>query len=385
MRVDVIGAGISGMMSAYFLSEKGHEVTVYEQERYPAMQCSYANGGQISVCNSETWNNWPTVWKGVKWLSQPSAPLLIRPSLSWDKIKWIAGFLKHTALNDHLSNTAETVRLGLQSRLLYEEIESKHSIEYDRSDNGMLQIYTNKEDLINAFDMVEFYKANKLSWQMLNREEVLRIEPNLRTFKGILGGAYIQDDWSGDIHKFCNEIKRILLLRGVKFNFRNEFDPEDVINTTVLCTGSNLAQHAKAFGDNLNIYPVKGYSVTIDLNDERSRASAPFTSLLDNNKKIVCSRLGDRLRVAGTAELDGYNLDIRKERIQPLLDWVHTNFPDVNTKDYSPWACLRPMNSNMMPVIKQSKANDRVFYNGGHGHLGWTLGAVTGKMVSELI
>lgn len=385
MKVDVIGAGISGMMSAYFLSEKGHKVTVYERERYPAMQCSYANGGQISVCNSETWNNWPTVWKGVKWLSQPNAPLLIRPSLSWDKIKWISGFLKHTALNKHLPNTAETIRLGLRSRSLYEEIENKHKIEYDRSNYGMLQIYTTEEDFNNAFDMVEFFKANKLSWQMLNWKDVLRIEPNLKKFKGIIGGAYIQDDWSGDIHKFCNEIKRILKLRDVKFSFKYEFDPKNIINPTVLCTGSNLAHHARVFGDNLNIYPVKGYSITINLDDEASRASAPFTSLLDNNSKIVCSRLGNRLRIAGTAELDGYNLDIRKERIQPLLDWVHTNLPDVNTKNYSPWACLRPMNSNMMPVIKQSRLNSKVYYNGGHGHLGWTLGAVTGKMVSELI
>ena len=385
MRVNVIGAGISGMMSAYFLSEKGHEVVVYDKEKYPAMQCSYANGGQISVCNSETWNNWPTVWKGIKWLTQPDAPLLIRPSLSWDKLKWMAGFLKHTTLNSHLDNTSETIRLGLKSRKLYKEIEEKHNLKYNRSDDGMLQLYTNVEDLNHAYSMCEYYKANKLSWQMITPEQLIRIEPNLKTFKNVIGAAYILDDWSGDIHKFCTQLKNVLTNQGVRFIFDQEFDIHNITDTTVLCTGHELATQAKLFGDNLNIYPVKGYSITINLNDEESRSSAPYVSLLDNNKKIVCSRFGNRLRVAGTAELDGTNLDIRKERIQPLLNWVHENFPGVNTSDYSSWACLRPMNSNMMPVIKQSKLNSKVYYNGGHGHLGWTLGAVTGKMVSELI
>lgn len=382
MRVDVIGAGISGMMSAYFLSEKGYDVVVHDRERYPAMQCSYANGGQISVCNSETWNNWPTVKKGMKWLLQPDAPLLIRPSPSWAKIKWMMGFLKHTAFGDHLRNTADTIALGLTSRDLYRKIEKKHSIEYDRSDDGMLHIYTDESDFNYARQLTGFYTANGLSWQMVSREEVLELDPGLKTFKNIVGGTYIHDDWSGDIHKFCNEISEVLAARGVEFNFRDTFDVRHIHNPTVLCTGHELAKHAKYFGDNLNIYPVKGYSITIELEDG---VEAPSISLLDNNKKIVCSRLGNRLRVAGTAELDGTNLDIRRERIEPLLKWVHDNFPQINTSNYSSWACLRPMSSNMMPIVRQSKNNKNVFYNGGHGHLGWTLGAVTGFMASNLI
>jgi D-amino-acid dehydrogenase len=386
-QVDVIGAGITGLMSAYFLSKKGYQVSVFEREPYPAMQCSYANGGQISVCNSETWNNWPTVWKGTKWLFKKDAPLLIRPYPSYHKIKWMAGFLKHTITGKYIHNTIDTIRLGMESRELYNQIDSKYNLGplYDRVDKGMMHIHTNEKDYQHAASMQELFRAYGLEWDMISVEEAKRIEPALKSFKDVLGGTYVKSDWSGDIHKYCRLIKNVLKDRGVLFYFGSSFDMDRIDRPTVIATGHEMYNHARELGDDFNIYPVKGYSITINLNDERSRQAAPTVSLLDNNKKIVASRMGDRLRVAGTAELDGANLDIRQERIEPLLQWVRDNFKDVSADDYSSWACLRPMSSNMMPIVQKSKSNDNVFYNGGHGHLGWTLGAVTGKMVADLI
>ncbi len=149
-----------------------------------------------------------------------------------------------------------------------------------------------------------------------------------------------------------------------------------------ICAGIDTQRFADTLGDSMRVYPVKGYSVTIQLDDEESKLSAPKVSLLDDPKKIVSSRLGDRLRVAGTAELAGTNKDIRQDRIRPLLGWVREYFPGVSTENYTPWAGLRPMTPNMMPLIFESKAKG-IFYNTGHGHLGWTLGAATGDLLAE--
>jgi D-amino-acid dehydrogenase len=156
-------------------------------------------------------------------------------------------------------------------------------------------------------------------------------------------------------------------------------------DAVVVAAGVGSEQLANSIGDSLGIYPVKGYSITITANDIKSFEAMPKVSLLDDQAKIVTSTLGNRFRVAGTAELAGENYDIRRDRIQPLLDWVHTNFPDINTHDYSQWACLRPMTPDMMPIIRQSKKDPQVFYHVGHGHLGWTLAPATAKQVVELI
>lgn len=386
-KVNVIGAGITGLMSAYFLAKKGHEVTVYEQERHPAMQTSFANGGQVSVCNSETWNNWATVNKGIKWLFQKDAPLLIRPYPSFRKLAWIGGFLGNTIAGTHIANTAQTILLGLRSRELYEKVIEEEGIVFSQSEKGMMHIFTNTKDFCDAQDMGPVFRANGLDWAMLSKGEVIDKEKTLTGFKNLVGGVYIKSDWSGDIHQFCYQLYEVLRDKyNVKFMFETFVeDPRAFTDKTVIANGHQLYDHARLLGEFLNIYPVKGYSITINLNDARSRLSAPSIPLLDNNVKIVTSRLGNRFRVAGTAELTDVNYDIRRDRIEPLLNWVHKNFPGVNTHDYSQWACLRPMSSDMMPIVRKAKKYDNIFYHGGHGHLGWTLAAATGDQVASLI
>ena len=384
----VVGAGISGVLAAYYLAKAGHKVTVYEQERYPAMRTSFANGGQVSVSNSEVWTTWGNVAKGIKWMFKKDAPLLIRPTLEWTKIRWMSKFMWNTITDKYARNTAETIRLGMRSRDLYKDIIAEENLEFDQSFKGILHFYKDKDYFENAQSVKELYEANGCQWDMVGSDEVRDIEPNLNT-DGIIGGAWTKDDWTGDIHKFCIELSRVLKDKyGVKFRFGGKVHNIKNLgfyDAIVISNGVGSTALAKSIGDTLDVYPVKGYSITITANDVKSYEAMPKVSLLDDQAKIVTSTLGNRFRVAGTAELTGENYDIRRDRIEPLLNWVHTNFPDINTHDYSQWACLRPMTPDMMPIVQQSKNNPKVFYHTGHGHLGWTLSPATAERLTKLI
>lgn len=385
--IAIIGAGIAGLLPAYYLAQEGHNVSVYEQESYPAMRTSYANGGQVSVSNSEVWNSWSNVLKGIKWMLKKDAPLLVRPNLDWDKAIWLTKFLYHTAQNDRVKRTIETIRLGMESRKLYQEIIAKENIEFNQRDCGILHIYKDQKYFEQAQLLREMYESNGCEWQTVDRKQVLNIEPRLESSPRIIGGIWTPSDWTGDIHKFCYNLSRILEFKySVKFFYNHHVDNiyklhQDII---IIANGIGSIKLAKNFGDKLPIYPVKGYSVTIPAIDIKSFESMPTVSLLDDQAKIVTSKLGDNLRVAGTAELAGENYDIRRDRIDPLLKWVKVNFPKVDRRIYTQWACLRPMTPNMMPIVGPSKCPN-VYYHVGHGHLGWTLSPATAKMLVDII
>lgn len=390
-RIAVVGAGITGMMAAYYLAKDGHQVCVFEQERYPAMRTSFANGGQVSVSNSEVWTTWSNVKKGIKWMFQKDAPLLIRPAPSISKITWMSRFLWHTISGDYARNTAETIRLGLESRQLYKQIIEEEGLEFDQSFCGILHFYKDQKYLDNAGSVKELYNANGCEWDMLNALQTVSLDPALKDLESVIGGAWTPSDWTGDIHKFCTELKRVLEEKyDVEFAFDVKADGlflEEVFegfDSLVVSAGVGSTRLANLVGDSLPVYPVKGYSITVNVRPEDMKY-VPKVSLLDDQAKIVTSTLGNRFRVAGTAELAGENYDIRRDRIEPLLRWVNENFPDIDTSDYTSWACLRPMTPNMMPIVKQSKKNPNVFYHTGHGHLGWTLSPATAQQLTGLI
>lgn len=387
-KVAVIGAGITGITTAYYLVRAGYLVTVFEQERYPAMRCSYANGGQISVSNSEVWTTWSNVLKGAKWMFKKDAPLLIRPTLELSKIKWLAAFLKNTLQNEHARNTATTIHLGLQSRQLYQDLIQEEDLQFNQTPCGILHFYKNSKYYDHANLAKQLYEANGCDWEMVSKERIGQIEPFLK-LDNIIGGAWTKSDWTGDIHQFCVKLAEKLINKySVNFIFERtikNLDHLDGFDYFVICNGVGAPKLASTIGDSLNIYPVKGYSITITANDRQSLQTFPRVSLLDDEAKIVTSTLGNRLRVAGTAELAGENYDIRRDRIEPLLNWVHKNFPDIDTRSYSSWACLRPMTPNMLPVVMQSNKNKKVFYNTGHGHLGWTLSPATAIQLVKII
>lgn len=387
--VAVIGAGITGVTTAYYLAKKGYKVTVYEQEPYPAMRTSFANGGQISVSNSEVWTTWTNVKKGIKWMFKKDAPLLIRPQLDFAQWKWIAKFLYHTATDAYKRNTEKTIQMGLVSRQLYDELIAEEGIEFDASKCGILHYYKDHTYFDAAKQAKQIYNDNGLDWEILSTMQTLSLDPALSSLRNVVGGAWTASDWTGDIHKFCYELAVLLKDKyGVSFVFGVEVSKvglEHLIRSfdaVVVSAGVGSEKIAGYLGDTLDIYPVKGYSITINNVNPKY---LPKVSLLDDQAKIVTSTLGNRFRVAGTAELAGENYDIRQDRIKPLLDWVHKNFPAINTHDYTSWCCLRPMTPDMMPVVRSSGKHPKVFYNTGHGHLGWTLAPKTAVQVVDLI
>ena len=387
--VAVIGAGIAGLTSAYYLARKGYRVCVYEQERYAAMRTSFANGGQISVSNSEVWTTWSNVKKGIKWLFKKDAPLLIRPRLDYKQWKWIAKFLYNTVTNQYEKNTSKTIKMGLESSKLYKEIMYSEKLSFDQSPSGILHFYKDEKYFDAAVQAQEIYRKNGCEWDIVDTKRVKELDSTLENVKGIVGGAWTLGDWTGDIHKFCIELEKVLKTKyGVKFHYNAVIDKDEMIHfsslfdNVVVSAGVGSVDIASYVGDTLDIYPVKGYSITINNVDKRY---LPVVSLLDDQAKIVTSTLGNKFRVAGTAELAGENYDIRHDRVKPLLDWVRTNFPNMNTHDYTSWACLRPMTPNMMPITKRSDKNSKVYYNTGHGHLGWTLAPYTAKLISEQV
>ena len=381
MKITVVGAGITGITTAYFLAKAGHEVVIYDKRKYPAMATSYANGGQLSASNAETWNSWKNITKGMKWMLKADAPLKFNPSFDVDKYTWIFKFIK--AIPQAQDNTFKTCEWALKAHSLYKQIAKEEDISFDMVEKGILHIYTDKNEFENARKVNKIYnKAGLERWEV-SAEECLEIEPALVPPPKLLGGFFNETDFTGDIHKFCVNLFHVLKTRYKVKHIQTELNTLRDIpkGPVVVCAGVHSRELAKSIGDDLPIYPVKGYSITIKNPD-----IAPWTSMLDDEAKIVTARLGkDRLRVAGTAEFNGYNTDIIQKRIRPLIDWSERMFPGINTEYITPWAGLRPMTPNMMPIVKQSNRSKNVYYNTGHGHLGWTLSAYTASVISNKI
>tara|TARA_Y100001001_G_scaffold40416_1_gene35155 strand:- start:1895 stop:3115 length:1221 start_codon:yes stop_codon:yes gene_type:complete len=399
-RIAVIGGGITGITTAYTLAKRGLDVTVYEKHRYAAMETSFANGGQLSASNAEVWNNWQTVMKGIKWMSRRDAPLLVNPKPSWHKLSWFAEFI--AAIPQYEKNTTETARLAIAARDHLFAWAQEEGIDFDLKKQGILHIYRDKAGFDHAAKVSRLLAAGGLERRSVTPEEMKSIEPTLAgTY---YGGFFTESDSTGDIHKFTNGLADAIQRLGVKTCYghtvtelsadeRNAWvtahdgneQNRDTFDGVVICAGVGSRGLAKKLGDRVNIYPVKGYSITVELEDEASQKAAPTVSLLDDATKIVTSRLGDgRFRVAGTAEFSGYNRDIKDDRIRPLTRWVEQCFPGVCTRKVVPWAGLRPMLPNMMPRVGPGRL-PTVFYNTGHGHLGWTLSAITAEMVAERV
>lgn len=381
--VTVIGAGITGMTTAYELVSRGYEVEVVDVLDYFAQRCSFANGGQVSVSNSETWTTWDNVVRGLRWMFQKDAPLYVGSHVEWDKTKWLSKFLWNTFKGRHVQDTVKTIRLGLRSQIRYEDVIDREGIKFDRSYCGILHFYRDDKYLDAAKAVRDTYEQNGAEWTVVSRDRVFEIEPNLSKDSTIKGGVFTSTDWTGDVFKYCREMERILKTKyGVTFRYGFSYPIDEADHPVVVCAGVGSPRLARRVGDDLDIYPVKGYSVTVEGNGP---SELPWVSLLDDQAKVVTSTLGNRLRVAGTAELAGECYDITRSRIEPLLSWTGQNLPKVDRSLYSQWACLRPMTPDMLPIVRRSRRNKNVYYNTGHGHLGWTLAAATAMDVVDII
>jgi D-amino-acid dehydrogenase len=403
-RIAIIGAGITGVTTAYALSERGHDITVFERHRYAAMETSFANGGQLSASNAEVWNSMATVLKGMRWMFTRDAPLLLNPAPSWHKYSWMGEFLRQ--IPNYRANTVETVRLAIAAREHLFGIAEREGIDFDLEQRGILHMYQQKKDFDTAAKVNQLLQTGGLDRRAVTNDEMRAIEPTLQG--DFHGGFFTPSDSTGDIHKFTRGLAEVCERRGVRFHYDTQIadiaqrgdgpfglrvlqggiagdEQQYEFDRIVVCAGVASRQIASMLGDHVNIYPVKGYSITVCLDDAASREGAPWVSLLDESAKIVTSRLGaDRFRVAGTAEINGFNRDIRSDRIAPLVDWTRRYFPGVATSRVIPWAGLRPMLPSMLPKVGSGKRRG-VFYNTGHGHLGWTLSAATAHSIAELM
>ena len=388
--IAIVGAGVAGITTAYFLGKKGYRIRLYDPNGV-AEECSYANGGQLSVCNAEVWNTYSNIAKGIKWLTQPDAPLAFRPDVwSWSKIKWVAGFIGATLTNSYDRNTRKTIEYSLRSRRLMKKLMKDTGIDFHHNDCGILHIYKNQKSWDKARRTLDRFKDTK--WGRVEAKGNLAKKYNIYS-KDIVGATFTKGDSVGDIHKFCNQISNYLY---------HNWDYSVNVNTIVLTEEekywSPKRAHAKTLRElkkeydevvicagaytstllpGLNIYPIKGYSVSY-----RYDNAMPTTSILDDDAKIVASPFSNNVfRVAGTAELAGYDHDIRMDRIKPLRRWVRNNTFVQDTRPEM-WACLRPMTPNMLPIASKYKG---LWVNSGAGHLGWTMGMALAEKIAKEI
>lgn len=396
--IAVIGGGVTGVTTAYALARRGLPVTLFERHRYPAMETSFANGGQLSACHAEVWNSWATVRKGLQWMLRGDAPLLVNPKPSWHKLSWFAEFL--SAIPHYESNTIACARLAIAAREHLFGWAREEGIDFDARQEGILHVCRDKAGFDHAAQVSGLLAKGGLQRRAVTPQEMRAIEPTLEG--KFYGGFFTASDSTGDIHKFTVGLAQAAQTRGVQLIceadvrrlqaggsgarvtfVRDGVEQQQDFDALVVCAGTASRELAAMLGDRINVYPVKGYSITVMLEDEASRAAAPTASLVDDSTKLVSSRLGDnRFRVAGTAEFNGFDRDIRADRIAPLVKWVEECFPGVSTRQVVPWAGLRPMMPDLMPRVGPGK-RPGVFYNTGHGHLGWTMSAATAELVAQ--
>ena len=388
--VAIVGAGVAGITTAYFLGKKGYKIRLFDPNGV-AEECSYANGGQLSVCNAEVWNSYSNIAKGIKWLTQPDAPLAFRPDVwSWSKIKWVAGFIGATLTNSYDRNTRKTIEYSLRSRRLMKKLMKETGIDFHHNDCGILHIYKNQKSWDKARRTLDRFKDTK--WGRVEAKGNLAKKYNIYS-KDIVGATFTKGDSVGDIHTFCKELQYYM---EKKFDFK--VWPNKIVKNKEMKFLSGKRDHAITLDElkkdydeviicagaytsflvpNLNIYPIKGYSITFR---GRDAEDAPFTSVLDDDAKIVASPFSNlTFRVAGTAELAEWNQDIRQDRIKPLVDWVRDN-TFMDAENYTKWACLRPMTPNMLPIISKVRG---MWINSGAGHLGWTMGMALAEKVTN--
>ena len=409
MKAIVLGAGIIGVATAWYLLEEGHDVTVVERQPDAALETSFANGAQISVCFCEPWANAGAPFKVAKWMLQDDSPLLFRPRLDPHQWRWALSFLGQCNDAAFARNVEQLVALGRYSHESLKSVVAATGIEYERLQRGILHFFSSAADYESGVKAAGLMRDHGVDRRVLGRDEVLQVEPALKAFgANIHGGTYTPSDESGDARVFTQKLAERCVARGAKFLYEHDvlgFDKrgsriEGVIvgdrstlrRTTltgdhvVAATGSFTAPLLRQLGIYLNIYPAKGYSATLRL---KRPEDASVVSLLDDTRKIAISRLGDHVRIAGTAEMAGYDTRIdsatARVRCEALVRRYEQLFPGVaDTRQPNFWAGLRPSTPNNLPYIGRSKVSN-LWLNAGHGTLGWTHGAGSGRALAELI
>lgn len=404
MKVVVLGAGVIGTTSAWYLARAGHEVMVVDRQAEASLETSFANGGQISVSHSEPWANPTAPLKILQWLGREDAPLLFR--FRADAAQWLWGlrFLLECFPGRARRNTEAAFALALYSREQLAQLRRETGIEYESQALGILHLYEEPLEFERAKRQVEDLRARGLELEVATAQDCLKIEPALaNSTVRIVGGVYSPSDESGDAHLFTKNLVELCRAEGVSFRFnvsvrrleaargaieRVVIDDEEGIEESlrgdayVVALGSYSPLLLKGVGIAVPVYPVKGYSITVPLEPGEE---APRVSLTDHARKLVVSRLGDRLRVAGTAEMNGYNTEINEVRCAALVKRCFEWFPKVGRPERAQyWTGLRPATPNNLPLIGGSRYSN-LFLNTGHGTLGWTLACGSGRALADIV
>ena len=399
MRVLVLGAGLVGVASAWYLSEDGHEVTVVDRQPGAALETSFANGGQVSTSHAEPWANPGTPWKALQWLGREDSPLLWRLRADPAQFAWGLRFLRECTPGRTRDNIVAILRIALYSRTLLKELRPALGLDYDQLERGILHLYTDAAEFAHALPQAELMRRYGCQRVVKSAAECLAIEPALaHSTVPIVGGTYTADDESGDAYKFAVALAERATARGVAFRYGAAIDgllrEGDRIAGVRLRNGETLTADAyvvalgsysplllKQLGICIPVYPAKGYSATFPLTDD---VVAPTVSLTDDGHKVVFSRLGDRLRVAGTAEFTGYDTSLNTLRCDALVRRTRAIFPQVDTATVEFWAGLRPATPSNVPLIGSTRLKN-LYLNTGHGTLGWTMACGTGKLLADLL
>jgi D-amino-acid dehydrogenase len=397
MRVIVLGAGLLGVTSAYFLSQLGHEVTVIDRQATPGAETSFANGGQISVSHAEPWANPSAPLKVLQWLGKEDAPLLFRLRADMRQWLWGLSFLRNCTPARTRHNIEQIVNLGTYSRETLQQLRAATGIQYDQRTQGILHFYTKQMRALGCERLV------------ISADEAVRIEPALSHIRPQLAGAtYTAEDESGDANEFTRQLAGLCEAAGVHFRMGHhitalrevggQIDHVEVTNAEgrferlrgdafVLAMGSFSPLLAQPLGIHLPIYPAKGYSVTLPVKDA---SKAHQVSLTDDEFKLVFSRYtsergGDRLRIAGTAELNGYDRNLNQVRCEAIVRRVEQLFPGAgDTTQAQFWTGLRPATPSNVPLIGKTRLGN-LFLNTGHGTLGWTHACGSGKALADIV
>ncbi len=404
MKVVVFGAGVVGVTSAWYLSQDGHEVTVIDRQPQAGLETSFANGGQISVSHAEPWANPEAPHKIWKWLGREDAPLLFRLRADPHQWSWGVRFLLECLPERTRRNTLTILRLGLYSRDRLKALRGETGIRYDHLEKGILQLHTDAREFEAAHARVELLRSHGCEMHVKSVQECLELEPALRATRiGLIGGTFAPDDESGDAHKFTSNLAGLCRGRGVRFAYEHAIEslttsggavtaaivrnpdgqPEEIqADAFLVALGSYSPLLLSRVGIGVPVYPVKGYSVTISLTNPQA---SPSMCMSDENGKIAISRLGDRLRAAGTAELTNYDTSLNDARCDAILNRVEQWFPGAG--DYAGalrWAGLRPATPSNVPLIGRTRYRN-LYLNTGHGTLGWTLACGSGRAVADVI
>ncbi|WP_277601595.1 D-amino acid dehydrogenase [Colwellia sp. Arc7-635] len=399
MKVIVLGSGVVGLTSAWYLAQAGHQVTVVDRQAQSAEETSFANAGQISYGYSSPWAAPGVPLKAMKWLTQKHSPLIIKPGTSPELYLWTMALLKNCSEKNYQVNKSRMLRVSNYSRQCLLDLRKNHDIIYEGRQQGTLQVFRKQSQVEAVEKDMQLLSASDTRFKLLNVEECVEKEPGLALVKKkIVAGLHLPDDETGDCYQFCQQLTDLAKKAGVEFKFNvqvnallTEHEKITAVDSSigtltadayVVALGCYSAQLLKTVGVSLPVYPVKGYSLTLPMENAQY---SPVSTVMDETYKVALTRFDDRIRVAGTAELAGFNLDLSEKRKATIAMVVQDLFPqagDISKAEF--WTGLRPMTPDGTPIIGKTNITN-LYTNTGHGTLGWTMACGSGKLLADVV